>query len=533
MAEREFISGGSGRSGTAGFASRAQKFIRENRWELVTVAALTAIALYLLYYYVPWRDEAQAWLIARDTSFTGLFQQLKYEGHPAVWYLILWPLAHLGLPYGVMHAVNLVFYALTVWVIVKHAPFKWPIKALVLLAMPMVQYAVEARSYMLMFLLLFLAVKDFPKRREHPIRLALWCGLLANTHVFGAGLAGGILVVSLVELARDGRKAGWKALDRARVIGAAIQLVALAALVVCLFGSIGTNEYAVPATPSGFWEAVGTISYGMQRFGLALFGRAGVTGIVLMCFLIAYFFLSAAPKPRTLWLVACCCGAPFLVICFIYASHSEMMILFLFASAWLMAEDGLKNPKKLIARTLLPLRRTVAAVLTVLLAFMAVDGLYMGLVRLNPWTMNVGERNGRQYTSMSVYAARFLNEEKYDDYIIVGHGSAYVSSIVPFLKDGKKVWYADQQEFGSYVTWNAKYNAMVDSKQNEVIRRIKTHFDEDDKILVVLDKAHYSGALSRQNLKLVYESPVDPVKQSDERYYIFEFDWDPNTIYLK
>ena len=37
-----------------------------------------------------WRDELQAWMVAIDAhSIAQLFQNVKYEGHPALWHLFL------------------------------------------------------------------------------------------------------------------------------------------------------------------------------------------------------------------------------------------------------------------------------------------------------------------------------------------------------------------------------------------------------------------------------------------------------------
>ena len=57
------------------------------------------IAVFVLYclivitvgiHHEPWADEAQAFLYARDCSIKDLlFERLKYEGHPIVWYAIL------------------------------------------------------------------------------------------------------------------------------------------------------------------------------------------------------------------------------------------------------------------------------------------------------------------------------------------------------------------------------------------------------------------------------------------------------------
>ena len=42
-------------------------------------------------------DEAQAWLIARDSgNLLELAHHLRYEGHPALWYLLIYLPAHLS-----------------------------------------------------------------------------------------------------------------------------------------------------------------------------------------------------------------------------------------------------------------------------------------------------------------------------------------------------------------------------------------------------------------------------------------------------
>src|SRR5690242_13054728 len=41
--------------------------------------------------HVMWRDELQAWMIAREShSLAELFYNARYEGHPALWFLLLY-----------------------------------------------------------------------------------------------------------------------------------------------------------------------------------------------------------------------------------------------------------------------------------------------------------------------------------------------------------------------------------------------------------------------------------------------------------
>ena len=46
--------------------------------------------LYIIPKHEPWEDEAQAWLLARDSGLVELlFKNIGYEGHPGLWHVIL------------------------------------------------------------------------------------------------------------------------------------------------------------------------------------------------------------------------------------------------------------------------------------------------------------------------------------------------------------------------------------------------------------------------------------------------------------
>lgn len=75
----------------------ASAWVRLNA-RVLTLLALYALAIgFALYWHATWRDEMQAWLIVRDSAdLPALFHNLRYEGHPALWYLLLMPLTRLS-----------------------------------------------------------------------------------------------------------------------------------------------------------------------------------------------------------------------------------------------------------------------------------------------------------------------------------------------------------------------------------------------------------------------------------------------------
>lgn len=55
------------------------------------MAAYTALLVSFAWRHVFWGDEAQAWLLARDSPSLGaLWRNVRYEGTPPVWHLLLW-----------------------------------------------------------------------------------------------------------------------------------------------------------------------------------------------------------------------------------------------------------------------------------------------------------------------------------------------------------------------------------------------------------------------------------------------------------
>ncbi len=168
------------------------------------LAAYSVFTLAMIPLHEPWRDESQAWLIARDASLRDLFSTvLREEGHPALWFLILMPFAKLGAPYvslqiisaALMIAALATLYASDIPVVVKIIA---PITCLFIYEIPTI-----ARSYSVLALLCALLVMDYPHRNNHPYRYALWLALLFQTHVWAFGFTGGMFIVWLYEAFRN------------------------------------------------------------------------------------------------------------------------------------------------------------------------------------------------------------------------------------------------------------------------------------------------------------------------------------------
>src|SRR3954471_21317868 len=128
----------------------AAVYIRE-RYQLIVFSIFVTLLAVAVSHHEPWMDEAQAWLLAKDTSFKELFlKYLRYEGSPGLWHLVLMIPAKLGLPYFTINILSAAFSACGVWIFLRYSPFPPLIRMLFPFSyFILFQYAVVARSYCL------------------------------------------------------------------------------------------------------------------------------------------------------------------------------------------------------------------------------------------------------------------------------------------------------------------------------------------------------------------------------------------------
>ncbi|NBJ91331.1 hypothetical protein [Parablautia muri] len=184
---------------------------KQKKTEYILMAAVflgyLALNGILLVCHEPWRDEANVWLMARELSPMGLLKEIKYQGHPCLWYFLLMPFAKAGLPFRTIGFVSYAIMAVTAGLFLYKAPFYKPIKAMVLFSPAFTYYyAVVARNYCLIALLLILLAIYYPKRNDRCIRFGLLLGLLVQSDVIALAEAGVISCFWLGENLRQCNK---------------------------------------------------------------------------------------------------------------------------------------------------------------------------------------------------------------------------------------------------------------------------------------------------------------------------------------
>ncbi len=172
------------------------------------------LALIKILRHVLWRDELRAWMICRESvSLPGLLEALRFEGHPALWYLILYPLSRLTRDPIAMQLAHLFIAAAAVGVVARFAPFSRLQKVLFAFGyFPFFEYATLSRLYALGLLLAAMACTLVSRKRYGPVALGAVLALLSQTGIWGAILALSFAFASVLDAGLAGRERGpgWR-----------------------------------------------------------------------------------------------------------------------------------------------------------------------------------------------------------------------------------------------------------------------------------------------------------------------------------
>ena len=174
-----------------------------------TLAQLLAFVLYIaiiaivMCFHEPWFDEAQSWLIARDSPIASIFSiRTHYEGHPPFWNLLLAIAAKNGVPYEFgIKGIQLVCASLLgAWLIFK-SPFKHA-SSLATFLIPFTyfvcfQYGVTSRPYALLCLSLLVAAhywNSADSKTSSAWKLAISLMFMCLLSVYGIAFAAGFTI---------------------------------------------------------------------------------------------------------------------------------------------------------------------------------------------------------------------------------------------------------------------------------------------------------------------------------------------------
>lgn len=485
------------------------------RLSIICVSVYALITFSGIVYHEPWRDEAQAWLIARDLGLVDVFRQMADEGTPGLWHLIIFPLAKLGFPYMAQSIIHWLFAVAAVYIFVNYAPFPRMVKILFVFSYYMIfEYAIIARNYNLSILLLFVMAAVHQKRYERPLLYACLLAGLFNANVFSFGAAAALAALFIAD--RKGSLYGRKYFFSLLLI--------MTGAVLCVWQLSGGHN-AMVYRPKGLylWQTIiQQIATPINAFADALFPVArldSVPAALLWTVLLLFFVLPLLRKKQALFFLATAYGSISLIFMSIYTGHYRhhgFYLIYLVTAYWLADyyQDGRwgRLPVRLSLINLLNKSRyayhccILALSIFLLISWVKAADSYIDEYRYN--------------FSGAEEIARFIKANNLQNSTIIGYEADKTSAILPYFP-GKKLWYPEYQNYQSYIIWNEQYkeNRAILSAKDAIAQAAAIGGDAD--VLILLSNNVSLDEDDLQHLELLYANNIQVFWAQDEVYSLY------------
>ena len=492
---------------------------------LTVTAAFVFLAGWTAIHHEMWRDELQAWLLARDSASPfELFRQMKYEGHPALWHLLLMPLTRLTWSPEIMQVFHLAIAATTVWLVARYAPFPQPLRAMFAFGyFPFYEYSILCRNYALGMLLLVLLCLLWERRYERFLSVGLVLFLLAHTSVhaliLGIVIGGALgveasfrftrlrddpnvslrvvwvgfamialgIVTSVIQMnppADTGFAVGWRTtLDRADAENV-VTIVTRAFL-------------PIPNDHVNYWETHWLSSY----YRLPLYVAVG-------CVLLTALSVWRYPTLLAIYL-----GGTVGLLMFFYVKyvgamrHHGFIFLAFFTVSWLGRVESAGDGRRLTVWT----RRYGTAFVALVLSAQVIGG----------W--KAARLDWQHLFTNAPAAAETLRELGLDTLPIIGERDLELSAIVGHL-EVRRIYYVRAERWGSFVRWDkARLSDAPDEKIVAAAERFRDDPEYPNRVVIVMGRTLKPETLEGEPLLSKAAEVIEPSTVADERYFIYVY----------
>ncbi len=173
--------------------------------DAVLVLAFLALLGFNMAHHAMWRDEMQPWLFARNSSsIPQLLNNMRYETHTRLWYLILFCIARFTANPIAMQAANWLIIGSAIALLVWFCPLPFYQRALGIFGYFFVwEWGTLSRNYALGVLFCFAFCALYPKRNKGwlPLAAVLFLATQSNQYaaLIAAALAGLLILEAWIE----------------------------------------------------------------------------------------------------------------------------------------------------------------------------------------------------------------------------------------------------------------------------------------------------------------------------------------------
>jgi len=474
--------------------------------DYVMIAVYAVITFLLVFKHEPWRDEAQSWLLVQNSSLWELLvHHIRYQQHPALWYLILFPFAKLSLPYFTQFVIHWAVAVAAVFIFVTKAPFERYLKYTFIFSFYMMhEYVLIARNYNIVILLLFLIAYLYPHRFKRPVLFGGLIALLFNSNYIVFTAAGALLCIFAYE--------GYRRVKINKELITGLSVAVIGGLIAFAYAfALPHDHYSYGASYSEPNFVNNVVAFG--RAFIPLYwdvGQKGVwaVGVTAAALIIVYLIR----KPTMLFLLAGSFSGLIYIFTFRYGGflrHFGIILILILFILWVSTYYELKRPFKR------------GALLTRIFFIMLTMPLLLS-VKYSIWA-NTMEIKGYFSGGKPMAEAIDLISKKLnmDNDIIVAHPATKTVSVAAYLPH-RLFWHPEFQEFGTY--WKDTHQLDRDESlaQTEIVIRAGKKFQDLSDTFFLLSKPLGFSQAFGYEFRLLHKIDRGVWGYGLERYYLYK-----------
>lgn len=415
-----------------------------------------------------WRDELQAWMIARDNaSFKSLAATVKYEGHPMIWYMGLYAITRFTHNPFAMQVYHILIAAAAIWLFARFSPFTKLQKALFAFGFfPFYEYAIKSRGYALGILLLFLFCVLYKNRSKQYVLISCILFLLCQTSALGLLIAISLQAMLIYEILSD------------RAVRQNINKIAVAVMLIIFCVGVAASLWQMMPPGDSSFAAKWHLQFDglrMERV-LSLLSRAYLCSPYYWCFDMA----SGVHQEEMLFFNLCLSAALFLFLSMLFLRKPKVLFLYIFSIAvfvtffyvkyagfswhhghlyillitcfWLSGCCSDTAPRLAFFDKLSAICTRYR---TLLITVILIIHFYQGV--------RVYAKDCFYPFSAARETAQFIKDNGLKDMLIAGDLDYAVSPIAGYLD--KKIYYLREGRFATYVQWDDSCQKDYDPKK--------------------------------------------------------------------
>lgn len=447
-----------------------------------------------------WRDEANVWLFARDASPLQLLQEIKYQGHPCLWYFIVMPFAKLRFPFQTICVLSFLVMAVAAGLFVYKAPFH-PVTKGICLFSPIFSYyySVVARNYCLIALLLILLVIFYPQRNRRPVIYGLMLGLLVQADTIALATAGLVSCMWLWEgAAKSLKEKRWQPLLQAGK-GLWVPLLSLCFWILQFFRVSDSPEYNMRIL--SFGELISEMKY----FGYHILNRMTGMGDTFSLALIVLFVMAGifwSWKRRNFWPTIVMMGAFLFEVLFsvmVYQLHIWHYITLAFTLIWCFwmyleqpEEESDSGAEKIAEKETAHMRQRKLGEWSIGRALPEIILIFLGVAMFMRW--NSPEESSSLANAFNglysdgVHMAEYIAENISAEEVVFSTDVPEASTVQAYLGKEYAFYYAGSMEKATYAKYNEEQRQKI--SYDEFLQRIKEEFPDREYVYLLQSPAN-------------------------------------------